>query len=68
MSSSNKILTKSFYQRSAKVVALKLLGMTLVYQNESGHYLSGIIVETEAYLGLNDPACHSLEAKKLLEI
>ena len=64
MESPNKILTKSFYQKSAKTVALKLLGKTLVYQNKSGHCLSGIIVETEAYLGLNDPACHSFGGKK----
>ena len=64
MGSSNNILTKSFYQKSAKTVALKLLGKTLVYQNGSRHYLSGTIVETEAYLGLNDPACHSFGGKK----
>ena len=64
MSSSKKVLTKSFYQKPAKVVALKLLGKTLVYQNKSGHYLSGTIVETEAYLGLNDPSCHSFGGKK----
>ena len=64
MELSHKVLTKSFYQKSAKTVALKLLGKTLVYQNELGHYLSGTIVETEAYLGLNDPACHSFGGKK----
>ena len=64
MELSHKVLSKSFYQRSAKTVALKLLGKTLVYQNKSGHYLSGMIVETEAYLGLNDPACHSFGGKK----
>ena len=31
MESSHKILTKNFYQKSAKVVALRLLGKTLVY-------------------------------------
>ena len=64
MESSHKILKKSFYQKSAKTVALQLLGKTLVYQNESRQCLSGIIVETEAYLGLNDPACHSFGGKK----
>ena len=61
--STDQILTKSFYQRPTELVACQLLGKTLVYQNKKGILLSGIIVETEAYLGLNDPACHSFGGK-----
>lgn len=62
--SMDQILTKSFYQRPTELVASQLLGKTLVYQNKKGILLSGIIVETEAYLGLNDPACHSFGGKR----
>ena len=58
----DQILTKSFYQKPTEFVASKLLGKTLVYQ-DADRLLSGIIVETEAYLGLNDPACHSFGGK-----
>lgn len=53
-----KILKKSFYERSTIEVAQELLGKRLVRQYQ-GHTLSGIIVETEAYCGLIDPASHA---------
>ncbi len=49
---------RSFYDRSPELVARELLGKVLVHQHE-GELLSGRIVETEAYLGLEDPASHA---------
>ena len=56
-------MTKDFYQQPAEQVAYELLGKTLVYHNAS-QIMSGMIVEVEAYLGLEDPACHSFGGKK----
>ena len=58
------ILTKDFYLQPAEQVAIELLGKTLVYQKTPHTVLSGKIVEVEAYLGLEDPACHSFGGKK----
>lgn len=40
-------------------VAENLLGLTLTRVMDTGAVLKGKIVETEAYLGLQDPSCHS---------
>ncbi len=50
-----KILTKQFYERDTAIVARQLLGKRLLRTIE-GKKLEGIIVETEAYFGLDDPA------------
>lgn len=55
----NKRLPREFYQRDTIQVARDLLGKELVRILPDGQKLSGIILETEAYLGLEDPACHS---------
>ena len=52
-----KILPRKFYNRSTLKVAKELLGKYLVVP-KNGEKLSGKIVETEAYIGLNDPASH----------
>ena len=53
-----KPLSARFYQRDTTTVARELLGKQLVrVQNKK--ITSGIIIETEAYLGLDDPACHT---------
>lgn len=44
------ILTRRFYSRETRTVAKELLGKILVHKG-----CKGKIVETEAYLGLNDP-------------
>ncbi len=52
------ILTQPFYSRDPVVVARELLGKVLVRKwNE--HLLSGVISETEAYLGETDTASHA---------
>lgn len=56
-------LSRRFYARPAEVVARDLLGLTLVRLLDDGTVLAGRIVETEAYLGENDPACHSARGK-----
>lgn len=55
-------LLKSFFQRKTKLVAKELLGKILVRRSNS-ITLSGIIVETEAYVGSHDLACHTSRGK-----
>lgn len=55
-----KKIPLDFYRRSdTLVVARELLGKTLVVPTEKGERVSGVIVETEAYLGAEDKAAHS---------
>lgn len=51
-------LERSFYARDTMVVARELLGKYLVYV-VNGQEKIGRIVETEAYLGAHDLACHA---------
>jgi DNA-3-methyladenine glycosylase len=51
-------LSRGFYDRSAVIVARKLLGARLVRIRDEGR-LEGIITEVEAYLGEEDLACHA---------
>ncbi|GAB4385267.1 MAG: DNA-3-methyladenine glycosylase [Phycisphaerales bacterium] len=53
-----RVLSRSFYARPADVLARRLLGCRLVRLLDDGTRLSGIIVETEAYLGEEDQAAH----------
>ena len=58
------ILPSNFYARDTLTVARKLLGKKLVKREPSGLLLEGIIVETEAYIGVEDKACHARWRKK----
>jgi DNA-3-methyladenine glycosylase len=52
------ILPRSFFDRDPRQVGPELLGKILL-RRERRRVLAGRIVETEAYLGTNDPAAHS---------
>lgn len=45
-------------------VARALLGATLHAVGADGAAVAGRVVETEAYLGLRDPACHSFHGRR----
>lgn len=47
-------LTRDFYERPTLKVAQDLLGKVLHFNGKNG-----VITETEAYIGQDDPACHA---------
>ena len=56
-------LPVSFFARSAEVVARELLG-AMVRSTLGGAPTAGLIVETEAYLGHDDPASHGFRHRR----
>lgn len=56
-------LQRSFFQRDTITVAKELLGKVLVHEI-GGVKLGGKIVETEAYLGVEDKAAHSYGGRR----
>ena len=59
----SSVLSRDFFRRDPAQVAKTMLGKLLVrkFSNKS---LEGIIVETEAYYGLEDPASRAYKGKK----
>ena len=55
------VLTRKFFMQDTVKTAEQLLGCYLV-RRVKGKSLVGRIVETEAYLGLQDPCCHSFRS------
>ena len=52
------ILPVDFYRRPTLDVTRDLIGKVLVYRSKEG-VTAGAIVEVEAYIGEDDPACHA---------
>jgi len=51
-------LNRDFYNDPTQDVAQKLIGKVMVFKG-----VSGVITETEAYIGQDDPACHAAKGK-----
>ena len=57
-------LDSAFYRADPVAVARRLLGQRLVVVQPDGERLAGLIVETEAYLGVKDKAAHTYGWRK----
>jgi len=58
-----EVLPREFYERAPVIVAEELLGKRLLRKSEE-NFLEGMIVETEAYYGLDDPASRAYHGMK----
>jgi len=58
-----KPLPAGFYARPTAEVARRLLGHILI-SDVGAHRTAGRIVETEAYVGPHDPACHAFGGRR----
>ena len=59
-----RILRRDFYDRETEIVARELLGAVLECRTHDG-LTSGVIIETEAYIGEHDAACHAAVGRTL---
>lgn len=55
-------LPYKFYARDTRIVGQELLGKVLFHKTAEG-VTAGIIVETESYMGFDDPASHAASKK-----
>jgi DNA-3-methyladenine glycosylase len=60
---SGRVLSREFYERDPAEVARELLGKILVRRLDDVS-LKGVIVETEAYYGQDDPASRAYKGRK----
>lgn len=56
-------LAREFYQRSTETVARELVGKILVREHSDG-MVAVRVSEVEAYLGAEDPACHTFGGRR----
>ncbi|MCH7587478.1 MAG: DNA-3-methyladenine glycosylase [Chloroflexi bacterium] len=56
-------LTRDFFEQPTLQVAINLLGQHLVRIRPGHARVAGVIVETEAYIGSEDLACHARSGK-----
>lgn len=56
------ILTRAFFNRSTLTVARALIGKHLVRENGKER-IAGKIIEVEAYVGVQDKACHASKGR-----
>ena len=59
-----KLPVKFYTRENTLTVARDLLGKLLVVQDENGERVSGMIVEVEAYLGMEDKGAHSYGGRR----
>ena len=57
------MIARDFYQRTTEVVARELLGKLLVRAHADGVVVLRL-TEVEAYLGVDDPACHTCGGRR----
>ena len=57
------MLERAFYKRTTEVVARELLGKLLVRTDADGVVVLRL-TEVEAYLGIDDPACHTFGGRR----
>ena len=57
------VLPRAFYDRDPVTVAQALLGTQLIREDDDG-VVTGLIIETEAYLAAQDPASHAYSKRR----
>lgn len=61
-------LAQKDYDLPCDVLAKSLIGKVINRKLDDGTILSGRIVETEAYMGFDDPACHTYRGKRTKKV
>ncbi len=56
-------LSVEFFRRPAAVVARALIGCRIVRQLADGRTVAARVIETEAYVGAHDLACHASKGR-----